>query len=127
MSCQDVCVVMDHDGGNDFFREVTRRAAKPHRCCECSDPIAVGESHEYAAGKSDGMFWDYRTCAACVEIRKTFVCHMFVFETLWEEINDQLFREWNEMVAIDCLARLTTERAIEKMRAKYADYLESLA
>lgn len=124
MSCQDVCVVMDYDCVNDFSSEAIRRAAKPHKCCECGDAIAVGDSHHYCAGKTDGEFWYERTCAPCHEIRKTFCCDGYVLLTLWDEIRDQLFPKWNEMVAIDCLARLTTDAAIAKMRAAYAQYQE---
>src|SRR4051794_10957813 len=60
MSCSDTCVVMDYDGYNTFSTEATRRARKLHRCCECGEPIAVGESHNYAAGKYDGYFWSER-------------------------------------------------------------------
>ena len=125
MSCQDQCVVMDYyDVTNDFYRETTRRAAKPHRCCECGEAIAVGEIHEYVTGKSEGDFWQNRTCAACAEIRKAFCCGSWLFTELWESIRDQLFPQWNEMTAIDCLAKLTSDAAIAKMRAKYAEYSE---
>ncbi len=125
MSCQDICVVMDYDGYNDFSRSKMRRAAKPHACCECYDVIRVGDSHEYVAGKSEGDFWDARTCAPCAEIRKAFVCDSWVISTLWEEIRDQMFPKWDAMTAIDCLAKLTTQAAIDKARAKYADYVEA--
>lgn len=123
MSCSDTCVVMDSDYcSTDFYREVPRRAAKPHRCCECKDAIQVGDSHRYATGKSDGMFWDYRTCEPCYEIRKTFVCSSWLFGELWDSIDEQMFWKWNEMVAIDCLARLASQPAIDKMRAQHALY-----
>jgi len=109
VSCTDVCVVVDYDGGNEFYSEAMRRARKPYKCCECHDPIAVGDLHHYASGKSDGYLFSERTCAACNEIRKTFCCNGWEFTTLWEAISDQLFPEWNPMVAIDCLAKLTTD------------------
>lgn len=127
MSCQDICVVTDYDGSNEFYREATRRAAKVHHCCECAEAIAVGELHHYATGKSDGSFWTQRTCAACAEIRTTFCCDGWMFTMLWEDIREQLFSEWNDMLAIDCLARLTTDAAIAKMRAEYAEYREARA
>ncbi len=114
---------MDDFGvSSEFSRESTRRARKPYRCGECNDPIAVGESHSYACGKCEGQFFDARTCLACAEIRDVFSCDGWVLSTLWEEISLQLFPEWDEMQQIDCLARLKTDAAIAKMRAKYADY-----
>lgn len=125
MSCQDVCLWSDYDNGPDFYREATRKAGKRHRCCECREMIEVGESHHYASGKWDGDFGDFRTCAVCVEIRLTFACKGFVFEQLWEDIREQIFSEWNEMTQIDCLARLKTDAAIAKMRAKFVEYQEA--
>lgn len=124
MSCQDVCVWMEADGySNEFYREETRRAAKPHRCCECQRVIEKGES--YATGKTEGDFFEARTCAPCDEIRRVFCCEGWVFGELWEAIEDQLFSTWDAMKAIDCLAKLTTEAAVNHMRAKYADYCEA--
>lgn len=129
MSCQDACVVMDYDELNDFYAEARRRAAKPHTCCECHDDIAVGQSHHYASGKTDGGFWSARTCNPCHEIRLAFACDGWVFGQLNVAIDEQVFPGWNEMTAIDCLARLTTDAAIAKMREWYrewyADYRES--
>lgn len=121
MSCNDVCVEMDpwDCPGNAFYRESMPRARKPHRCEECHGVIAKGDSHHYATGKSDGEFWQARTCAPCHEIRKTFSCGTWVIGMLWESVDEQVFPKWDEMVAIDCLARLTTDAAIEKMRARY--------
>lgn len=127
MGCNDICVVMDYDGANEFYTEAVRRARKSYRCCECGDSITVGDSHHYAAGKSDGHFWEYRTCASCEEIRKEFSCGSWIFGELWASVDDQLFPEWNEMTAIDCLAKLTTDRAIEKMRAQYQRYRDDRA
>ena len=124
MSCQDVCVDMDYDGYSEFSRMVTRRAAKPYRCVECRRAISVGELHEYVTGKCEGSFYNERTCAECAEIREAFCCGGWVLGELWESIRDQLFHGWDEMKEIDCLAKLTTEAAIAKMRAEYAQYVE---
>lgn len=125
MTCKDLCIVSDYDVTSEFSGEATRRAAKPHRCCECGEMISVGESHHYAAGKTDGEFWSCRTCAPCDEIRRTFCCYGWIFMMLWEEMREQVFPKWNEMTAIDCLARLTTQAAIDKVRKRYADYADN--
>lgn len=122
MSCNDVCVVMDYDGSNEFYAEAMRRARKAHKCCECGDPIAAGDLYHYASGNSDGDFFTAKTCASCEEIRKAFCCDGWEFTTLWEAISDQLFPYWDPMKAIDCLAKLTTDAAIAKMRERYADF-----
>lgn len=127
MSCNDVCVVMEYNYSNEFYAEAIRRAAKPHKCCECGAPIVVGESYAYARGKAEGDFWAQCTCAACYEIRTVFTCGCWVFGELWESIRDQVFNEWNDMTAIDCLARLEGDAAVEKMRVQHNLYLEARA
>jgi hypothetical protein len=121
MSCQDVCIDMDGDGSSEFTREATPRARKMYKCAECSAVIAVGERHEYLTGKYDGYFWDARTCLACAEIRKVFCCGSWLVGELWSAMDEQVFHRWNELVAIDCLAKLTTAAAVAKMRAKYVE------
>ena len=122
MSCNDVCVVMDYDCCNEFYRDGFRHARKEHRCCECGETIAKGSYHHHATGKAHGEFWENRTCSECHEIRVVFSCDGWVFGELWESVDDQLFSRWDEMKAIDCLSRLTTQSAIDKMRGKYAEY-----
>lgn len=121
MSCTDTCLYM---GGDDypgeFYRDATPRAAKSHRCCECGGVISKGAAHHYATGKWDGEFQAFRTCAACHEIRTVFGCDGWAFCALWDSVNEQMFCEWDEMKAIDCLARLKTQPAIAKMRTRYA-------
>lgn len=125
MSCDDVCLDMDYDGCNDFYSESMRRAAKPHKCRECGREILKGEQYQVASGKSEGDFWTNRTCAECAEIRTAFVCGTWIFGELWESVREQIFPRWDEMKAIDCLAKLTTDTAIAKMRAEYARFQES--
>lgn len=124
MSCAGACSIdMDADGSCDFYREDVRHARKPYTCCECYDAIAVGEQYEVAVGKYDGEIFTERTCLACAEIRRAFACR-WVFGRLWEAVREQLFDGWNEMKAIDCLAKLKSDAAIAKMRAEYAEYTE---
>ena len=122
MSCRDICVSMDYDQTNDFYSERTRRAAKPHVCCECGEAIAVGQSYEVVTGKSDGDLWTQRTCLPCVEVHKAFCCGSCTFGDLWKSVREQMFPEWNELTAIDCLAELDTDAAIAKVRHAYAAY-----
>lgn len=122
-SCKDVCVAMDCDyDSNEFYSEGQRRARKQYKCCECSAPILPGELYQYAVGKSDGDMFTARTCAVCAEIRKAFCCDGWIFGELWESVTEQLFPYWNEMMAIDCLARLTTDAATNRMREAYKAY-----
>lgn len=126
MSCTDTCLWMGEGDSGELYRESRPRAAKQHTCCECREPIAKGDVHHYAAGKWDGIFEDFRTCLACHEIRSVFACEGWAFCCLWEEVRDQMFRAWDEMTAIDCLARLKTDAAVAKMRAKYDAFVSPL-
>ena len=116
--------MMDWDGSTDFYHAEMRRARKPYKCCECGDAIAIGDRYEYATGKSEGSIYSYRTCAPCAEIRAVFCCSGWLFTALWEAIREQLFPRWNDITAIDCLAKLTTQAAIDKMRAEHAEYAQ---
>ena len=122
MSCKDICVVMDYDGSNEFAHEEVRRARKSHKCVECAETIAVGDKYAYAVGKNEGDFFSVRTCLPCDEIRRAFCCDGWIFGELWREIHEQLFPSWDAMKAIDCLAKLTTPAAIERMKAEYAEF-----
>lgn len=41
---------------NVFFVAAARKAAKPHRCVWCGEPINKGETYSYQAGLFDGEF-----------------------------------------------------------------------
>jgi len=84
----DACI----DGGIDadpptVFAEVWRKARKQHSCCECGQPIVVGQRYEHAAGLWDGHWETYRTCATCAQIR-TSLFHGWMYGRLWEDIFD---------------------------------------
>lgn len=79
------------DDGPSFSTKEVRRAAKPYRCCECREDIAVGARHEVYGGCWDGEFSRYRTCLSCVEIRNHFACNGWVFLQLWEDLEANFF------------------------------------
>ena len=53
------------------YQDVERRAAKPHRCCDCRGVIRAGELHHVHSGIWDGSP-AYRMCADCTRIRCEF-------------------------------------------------------
>lgn len=121
MGCADICVVSDCDNGPDFHSERVVRAAKVHHCCECGVEIAKGERYQVVSGAWDGEFSTFRTCLACVEIRLAFCCDGWTYTQLWEDICEQMFPMWRRNLSdIECLAKLTTDAAIAKVRAEYA-------
>lgn len=46
-----------------------RRAAKDHKCCECSGTIRKGENYEHVAGLWEGQWSTFHTCADCIPVR----------------------------------------------------------
>ena len=63
------CISVDWDcDAPEFFREETRLARKPYRCCECPETIQPGDLHGYAIGKWDGCVTEFRTCARCANV-----------------------------------------------------------
>ena len=53
---------------NDFQSDSERRARKDHYCGECGKRIEIGEVYNYSAGKTDGTFWDNKTCEKCHDL-----------------------------------------------------------
>ena len=120
--CADVCLDMNYDGYNDFFHEKQVVARKQHKCVECALLIGVGSTYERVSGKSDGTFWVHATCGICVEIRKAFVCGSWIYGELFETIEAGMFPIWKKVGPYDCLAKLTTESAIQVMNARYREW-----
>lgn len=67
------------------------RGRKDHTCIECRETIAKGTSHECTKGLHEGTVATYRTCLLCVEIRGHFSCGGWIYERVWDDIEDSLF------------------------------------
>lgn len=52
--------------GPTFFEEKIVKAQKQFQCCECGEPILVGEPYRKTVGKWDDEFNIYRCCQACL-------------------------------------------------------------
>ena len=94
----------DETAGPSCSSQATRRARKPHACCECDETIPVGASYEYYSGVWDGRPDAYKTCLSCVEIRDHFTCKPgdesydlydnpggFIFGNLWNDLQSNFF------------------------------------
>ena len=124
MSCADVCLFEHYEGnGPDFHTTKTVTARKSHQCEECRDPINPGERYECTSGKWDGQMSTFRVCLPCVEIRDAFTCGSWIYGELWESIREEMFPVWREKGPWDCLAKLTSEAAIEKCNAEYREWM----
>lgn len=75
----------------DIYDSVVRKAAKPHQCSECGEPIAAGEYYESVSGLWDGSWRNYKTCARCVRLRDLIATESdccFSHGGLHEEVTD---------------------------------------
>jgi len=54
----------------DVYREVTRKARKPHRCGECSATISPGDTYVSAAVVWEGTAESYSFCSACDALKR---------------------------------------------------------
>ena len=107
MSC-NVCIASVEDVDNEFASETTRRARKPHRCCECDQTIQPGAAYRYFVGKSNGRMFTTKTCALCAEIRDVFTCGQdYMFTTLWESMREEAFPDLT--TASECFRDLSPE------------------
>ena len=48
---------------------VTRRASKAHRCCECGHTIPAGDRYQYTSGVWDHRGDSFKTCVSCAALR----------------------------------------------------------
>ena len=69
----------DPDGvGPDVFESKMVRARRRHQCCECDEPIEIGELHRVDSGLWDGYWSRHRMCAPCARISRDLCpCHQY--------------------------------------------------
>lgn len=53
----------------EAFREISRKARKEHRCCECRKTIAKTETYIYSSGIWEDGPDSYKTCEKCYKIK----------------------------------------------------------
>ena len=82
------CIHADYGETIEMHRERTVKGRKEHRCCECSEIIAVGDLHEVVTGMCDGHWVTYRTCARCVNVRTDYFS-AWVYGTLVEDFESE--------------------------------------
>lgn len=111
----NVCV-LGYDGDEpDFYRSETRKARKPHECCECKGTIQPGQEYENVFGRWGGGFSTYKTCSLCVEIRTKFSCDgNWGFKLVWQALREDLF----DRLTTGCLTGLSVA-AHEKVLAAW--------
>jgi len=104
-ACQ--CVNVDFDCGCDGFCSVRlARARKPHRCDECGDEIAIGQSYELNSGRWEVAWYRHRTCGVCQEIRAAFFSCGFLLGMVWEDLKEHI-QAFDGEVDAECLVGLS--------------------
>jgi hypothetical protein len=68
-----------------------RKAAKEHRCGECSETIKRGARYEHNRALWEGSWSTSRTCLSCVEIRNHFQCGGWIYGQLWDDLEENFF------------------------------------
>jgi hypothetical protein len=108
MSECGVCLTGGDDGGStEFIHTRILCARQKIICCECGGAIEPGKKYEYAAGKTDGDFWNCKTCLVCAEIANAFYCQgRWYGGMLWEGMDEI----W-ESFTTGCLTKLKTAAA----------------
>jgi hypothetical protein len=114
MTC---CPLSANDGPNaKVFKKSRVSARKDTTCCECRDPIARGTVHEVIRGLWEQSWSTYRTCLICVEIRDHFECEGWLFEHVWDDLQENFFPDMKaggpcmEGLSPDAKARLFDRR-----------------
>lgn len=122
MACADVCLDHGCDYEGSFFYERLVVSRKQHECCECGLAITKGDAYWMARGADEGSIWVAKTCPTCYEIRSVFVCGSWIYGRLWESIREGMFPIWKESGPIDCLAKVESLEARNKLRNAYDDW-----
>lgn len=122
MNC--ACVYTSGDGDlPEFCSTEIVKARKAHRCVECRDVIAIGQRHERTSGKWDGEINSFRTCLLCVEIRAAFMCEGWTYGLLWEDVEEQMFKERGLDSA--CLEELSSPEAKQFLQRRWWAWVEA--
>ena len=107
MSDCSVCIgYSDYDAPEWSNVTIIKKSRKPVVCCECARELPKGTPYERAAMKYCGDFYCYRSCMDCVHIRDGLRCGGFLYESLWDSINE-IF----DQVTTGCLEKIETASA----------------
>lgn len=112
----------DSDDQPAFYTRKWRTARKFHECCECRRTIVKGTQYEYFSGRWDGDFNVYRTCVACQDIRSSLYCDAWMFNQLWEDVTEQIFRGTGLTIA--CVDKLATVEGKAYLQQRWMEYVE---
>lgn len=66
----------DFEPSPDFYRQARQKAAKTHRCSECTRAITPGEQYEVTVGKWEGEVCTFKTCIRCLALRDWVTAHV---------------------------------------------------
>lgn len=82
LNCNCSC----YDGESaECYSERLVRARKLHKCCECGDEIAPGETYQRITGMREGDWFTFTTCVPCTRVRAS-LCSCGVFGDLYRDI-----------------------------------------
>lgn len=117
------CPLSECDDYATVYSTSRRRARKEHACCECRDPIAVGQEHEYISMLFDGAWSDHRLCLLCSEIGDHFACGRGrTLETLWEDLEQYFFPDMR--MGGPCMEGLSPAAKLKLVERRMAWYFD---
>lgn len=116
-------------GGGDFdgpeaWRSIYRTARKIHSCIECGEEIKPGQIYRYESGIWDGRADSHKTCKPCYLVREHFSCDGYIFEMLWEDMQNNFFP--NMVAGGECMHGLDPIGK-QKLFDEYNEWLPSNA
>jgi hypothetical protein len=81
---------VDVDGTPQAYKVGLPKARKVHVCCECGEPIQIGQQYEKTTALWDGHWETYKTCAPCLAMRNHYCPSGWYFGFLGETIQECL-------------------------------------
>lgn len=107
------------DGPAQIWESDIRKAAKPHRCCECGRVIEKGQKYEYYSMLFDGSWSHYNTCLICMEIADAFCCDGRLFGELWSSFVEA--DVWPQLNT-SCFDKLQTPEAKAELQRRWMEW-----
>lgn len=114
------CPLSEADDTATVYNVERRRARKEHACCECREPITIGQEHEYISMLFDGSWSDHRLCLLCSEIGDHFACGGRVAGTLWSDLEENFFPDMR--MGGPCMAGLSPAAKLKLVERRMAWY-----
>lgn len=100
------------------------RAAKEHKCSECSVIIPIGSSFFYHTVFFEGSCNNYKICQDCQSVILHFFGDGWWFGSVWDHLAEYLYYNWRDDLPSSCISQLTPtarDKVCDLLQGEYED------